>query len=986
MMRPASAYLSQSKSGKGGDRHGFDRPKTASGAVRQRTNSRGGGKNAASKFDDDALADEPKLLSSNQLTRLLQTPVRVRKRRPKTAPSNAVSRSRRGPFRPTTCHVDPLRTTLQPSSHGGAPYSPSERAARYISSAQRRQMTLSPFPQPTVALPSSKANDRIIDLERKIHTLSIQLLRSEKSSKKYKTLLDKQGLELVRLNGYKNSVVRFHGEEGAAMMEANNARRIAKEDQKYNADGAQKTQELKETGYDTIKNSGEQPPPIGGITSGGSHLLSEHSSVLEPAGNLGTVSPFIFEQPSSLVQPSLTLPMSHPLHPKNRAATAKRIRRLEEENKEMRMLNKQLEQDLDDATKRVRKLQSKVASEHKTNRSILDASLAVERYALEQAKRDATGASTYVRIGNDDHALKKGISAIARLNMQKTDEIAYLHAKLDRLNAQMKEQTITIRQFEAVQRAKEAELERARMAAKEAKKDALGDMGLEIQESTDLSQASSITINLDSDNDADESGENTKKKKSKSKGARSSDQKNRAHGALNKDMQLKLFEKLLYAEFATLPEEEHQKVYQVCMALRHVLSGSHIITQSMNMGHGIPMIVNKIKDALDCNRASVFILDEEKDQLYAEVERGLVIRIPKHAGIAGSSLKNDEVIVVNDTYADERFNKKADKKTGYTTNSLLTVPAHDATGKVVGVVQAVNKNHMKDFSLMDEVLLEMLSDAIGLMIGHSTTTEYHKSKYDSQKRLLNSLPRVWSTFLRDSPLDLLERLEKMICQLTNAARCVLFVKDNKKKQLWCSSTHHYIVDHVGWRRRKVDQQQKHSSNRKKRNKLVFPYSRASDSIVYKVASTGLPMECPSAYNSEYFNMNVDLDTKLPLICAPVISKARRGKEEIVGVIYLVMPSLPLQKQTRKLLENISQQIPTILKGAEALGTMNGLSLELQAKKLNEAASVIQSRMRGYIIRKKKRENRLKQPAGRQLRKSASREIYLPADCEQGEFN
>ena len=134
--------------------------------------------------------------------------------------------------------------------------------------------------------------------------------------------------------------------------------------------------------------------------------------------------------------------------------------------------------------------------------------------------------------------------------------------------------------------------------------------------------------------------------KRKSKGARSSDQKNRAHGALNKDMQLKLFEKLLYAEFATLPKEEHQKVYQVCMALRHVLSGSHIITQSMNMGHGIPMIVNKIKDALDCNRASVFILDEEKDQLYAEVERGLVIRIPKHAGIAGSSLKNDEVIVV----------------------------------------------------------------------------------------------------------------------------------------------------------------------------------------------------------------------------------------------------------------------------------------------------------------------------------------------------
>ena len=146
---------------------------------------------------------------------------------------------------------------------------------------------------------------------------------------------------------------------------------------------------------------------------------------------------------------------------------------------------------------------------------------------------------------------------------------------------------------------------------------------------------------------------------------------------------------------------------------------------------------------------------------------------------------------------------------------------------------------------MDEVLLEMLSDAIGLMIGHSKTTEYHKSKYDSQKRLLRALPKVWSTFLQDSPLDLLERIERMLCQLTNAARCVLFVMDKAREEIWCSSTHHYIVDHVGWRRRKVDLQQKHSKSKNSRRKLVFPNSRASDSIVYRVASTGMPMECPS---------------------------------------------------------------------------------------------------------------------------------------------
>ena len=113
----------------------------------------------------------------------------------------------------------------------------------------------------------------------------------------------------------------------------------------------------------------------------------------------------------------------------------------------------------------------------------------------------------------------------------------------------------------------------------------------------------------------------------------------------------------------------------------------------------------------------------------------------------------------------------------------------------------------------------------------------------------------------------------------------------------------------------------------------------------------------------------------------MVSKKKSGKEEIVGVIYLVMPALPLQKQTRKLLENISFQIPTILQGADALGTINGMSMELRAKKVKEAASLIQSHMRGYLVRKRKKCNRLK-PEEKLLRRSESKGIYLPADFEK----
>ena len=77
----------------------------------------------------------------------------------------------------------------------------------------------------------------------------------------------------------------------------------------------------------------------------------------------------------------------------------------------------------------MRILQTKLASELKINRSIREATDAMDRYNDEQAKREATGSSTYIRIGNDDHALKSGLNALARLNLQKTDEIARLEAE-----------------------------------------------------------------------------------------------------------------------------------------------------------------------------------------------------------------------------------------------------------------------------------------------------------------------------------------------------------------------------------------------------------------------------------------------------------------------------------------------------------------------------------------------------------------------------
>jgi len=50
-----------------------------------------------------------------------------------------------------------------------------------------------------------------------------------------------------------------------------------------------------------------------------------------------------------------------------------------------------------------------------------------------------------------------------------------------------------------------------------------------------------------------------------------------------------------------------------------------------------------------------------------------------------------KMLNIKDAYADPRFNQNFDKKTGYKTKSLLTVPIKDTFGRTTGVMQAVNK-------------------------------------------------------------------------------------------------------------------------------------------------------------------------------------------------------------------------------------------------------------------------------------------------------
>lgn len=100
-------------------------------------------------------------------------------------------------------------------------------------------------------------------------------------------------------------------------------------------------------------------------------------------------------------------------------------------------------------------------------------------------------------------------------------------------------------------------------------------------------------------------------------------------------------------------------------------------------------------EALDCERASLFLVDEQSQELFTRTVTELEIeeiRFPLERGIAGWVVRHRELLNIPEPYQDERFNPSFDRQTGFLTRNILAAPVvspHD--DRTVGVLQILNK-------------------------------------------------------------------------------------------------------------------------------------------------------------------------------------------------------------------------------------------------------------------------------------------------------
>jgi serine/threonine-protein kinase len=93
-------------------------------------------------------------------------------------------------------------------------------------------------------------------------------------------------------------------------------------------------------------------------------------------------------------------------------------------------------------------------------------------------------------------------------------------------------------------------------------------------------------------------------------------------------------------------------------------------------------------------RATIYLMDRQRGELWSKVAMGDEvgeIRVPLGRGIAGTVAVTGETINLADPYQDERFNPEVDRRTGYVTRNMLTLPMTGHDRRVVGVFQVLNK-------------------------------------------------------------------------------------------------------------------------------------------------------------------------------------------------------------------------------------------------------------------------------------------------------
>lgn len=145
--------------------------------------------------------------------------------------------------------------------------------------------------------------------------------------------------------------------------------------------------------------------------------------------------------------------------------------------------------------------------------------------------------------------------------------------------------------------------------------------------------------------------------------------------------------------------------------LKYLNEIGSLLTRSLDKDRVLKVIIEGVNKLLQTELTSVFLIDEETNELVLRytTKGGADIRLPAPwQGIAGWVATHDAPALVNNTQSDPRHLRQIAVETGYQADSILCVPLK-VEGRVIGVVEVLNKTGGQQFTPYHQSLLVELS-------------------------------------------------------------------------------------------------------------------------------------------------------------------------------------------------------------------------------------------------------------------------------------
>jgi len=165
-----------------------------------------------------------------------------------------------------------------------------------------------------------------------------------------------------------------------------------------------------------------------------------------------------------------------------------------------------------------------------------------------------------------------------------------------------------------------------------------------------------------------------------------------------------------------------------------VLDVTRDLAAEKNLDSLLDLIIRRACQALQCERASLFLYDDERRELYTrsvtELNEGVeTIRMSIEKGIAGLVARERRIELVADPYRHPEFNQEFDRQAGFRTRNILAAPliAWGKDDKLLGVLQLLNKTDGV-FDGVDTHLLRAFAAHAAIAVDRAILTRHYEDK------------------------------------------------------------------------------------------------------------------------------------------------------------------------------------------------------------------------------------------------------------------